>query len=268
MFSLTLSGLGFIVTQEVQVGEMPWVHYLFTKNPLGGLFGRKSPFRAFAIRTVRDRLAEEKTPETEPTDLLYSFMAQKSKNPNIMTDNFLTVMATTNVVAGALSPSAIFRDIFRFLADNPADQDRLRREIRGLVQDLTSFPVSLASTDQMPYLQAVVHEGIRIHRSIITPLERVVSSAGLDLPSGPHLPPGTLVGAKPALSNRRTDYFGPDADDFNPRRWLRGGDETEDDFAERKRRMDHADLSFGTGSRSCLGKNIAAQGCGQSGWKV
>jgi cytochrome P450 len=53
------------------------------------------------------------------------------------------------------------------------------------------------------------------------------------------------------------DVYGADALEFRPERWLKGEGEDEDEYAERLRRMNKADLTWGHGDRACMGKNIA-----------
>jgi cytochrome P450 len=76
------------------------------------------------------------------------------------------------------------------------------------------------------------------------------------LPGGVRLPPGTYVGINPAAMNRRVEIFGERPEEFEPLRWPKGVGESEEEFVERRARMDRATLTFGQGSRSCLGKNI------------
>lgn len=86
------------------------------------------------------------------------------------------------------------------------------------------------------------------------PLERVVPKDGLVLQheDGTHtyFPPGTILGINPWVFHRCPHVFGPDAERWNPSRWL-GEKEKE------TKSMEHSILSFGAGKRSCLGKNIA-----------
>ena len=78
----------------------------------------------------------------------------------------------------------------------------------------------------------------------------------MELPSGHNLPAGIRVGINAAAMNRREDIFGAETDTFDPLRWLPKEAESQDEFLERKLRMDRANLTFGQGSRSCIGKNI------------
>ena len=86
--------------------------------------------------------------------------------------------------------------------------------------------------------------------------ERIVPSTGLTLSSGVTLPPGTIVGINPWVLHRDTSIFGADADAFRPERWLRGEDEGKEEFEVRLKAMKDADLTFGMGNRTCLGRPL------------
>lgn len=71
------------------------------------------------------------------------------------------------------------------------------------------------------------------------------------------LPAGTIIGMNPWLIHRNTAIFGPDPDDFVPERWLQGPQEATSEFEARIKTMRDADMSFGNGNRTCLGKPLA-----------
>lgn len=50
--------------------------------------------------------------------------------------------------------------------------------------------------------------------------------------------------------------FGDSVDQYIPERWLQQPSEDNSAFEERLRLMKPADMTFGFGSRTCLGKNI------------
>ncbi|GJN75823.1 hypothetical protein PLICBS_009929 [Purpureocillium lilacinum] len=68
--------------------------------------------------------------------------------------------------------------------------------------------------------------------------------------------PGTIVGINPAVIHHDKSVFGEDAAEFNPERWL-----TSDD--ERIKYMDRHLMTFGYGSRTCIGKNISIMEMGK-----
>lgn len=88
-------------------------------------------------------------------------------------------------------------------------------------------------------------------------LERVVPETGLTLPDGRVLAPGTKVGVNPWVTARNRDVYGEDADVFRPERWLRGGKEGEGEFEARLKAMKDTDMTFGSGKRVCVGKDVA-----------
>jgi cytochrome P450 len=67
-------------------------------------------------------------------------------------------------------------------------------------------------------------EAMRCCPGVSFPLERIVPAGGAQL-CGVHIQEGTVVGVNPAVIHRDRSIFGPDADAFNPERWL--GSDTE-----------------------------------------
>lgn len=133
-------------------------------------------------------------------------------------------------------------------------QARLQEEIDNAK---VAFPVSWKDAQSLVYLDAIFKEALRVHPPTSILLERVVSPAGLTLPDGRSLKPGTIVGMNGWTINQNEEVFGKDAQTFNPDRWLKSDEESHGDFQARVKRMRQADISFGYGMRSCMGKSIA-----------
>jgi cytochrome P450 len=98
---------------------------------------------------------------------------------------------------------------------------------------------------------------MRFHPGVAMALERYVPEEGLKLPDGSFVPPKTSVGINPYVVNRNKDVFGHDADTFRPERWLQAAGESDDAFQERIKLYHNTDLTFGAGSRICLGRHLA-----------
>jgi cytochrome P450 len=79
---------------------------------------------------------------------------------------------------------------------------------------------------------------------------------GLVLPDGSVVPPGTSVGMNPYVTGRNKAVWGPNADEFCPDRWLRRPEESQEAYTKRMKAMNSADLTFGAGSRVCLGRHF------------
>ncbi|ROT35954.1 cytochrome P450 3A13 [Sodiomyces alkalinus F11] len=121
-------------------------------------------------------------------------------------------------------------------------QEELQRELRAqcVADDAhTGF-------DNLPFLDAVVQEGLRCFPPIPMSLPRRVPADGRTI-DGYDIPGSTVVSCQPFSVHRVHDVF-PDPDTFNPERWC----EAEGD-AERKRVM----FAFSNGGRGCVGKHLA-----------
>lgn len=120
------------------------------------------------------------------------------------------------------------------------------------------IPPAYKDVRAIPYVDAVVREALRVLPGVAMSMERYVPEGGHTLPNGDFLPGGTIIGVSPYITNRNRTVFGEDADKFRPERWLRdeAGGETEEAFQDRLTMMNKADLSFGGGSRGCIGKNL------------
>lgn len=139
-------------------------------------------------------------------------------------------------------------------------------EQRGVFADATPGVVSWAEAQQLPYLDAVVKEAFRVHPAAGLPLERVVPAGGAAI-AGHFIPGGTIVGVSAWVLHQNPIIFGADAAYFRPERWLSssgsGADsesESESESkgeAERIAAMNAAMFHFGSGSRTCIGKNIS-----------
>lgn len=234
---------------------MPSLHGIFANNPIFKILPHQTfDFVKFARERVDERLAKYDPSSTGRPDLLSHFIEARKAYPDVVTDHQVFVYGLTNVVAGSLSTSHVLDELIKYLTMHPEAQKRISDEVR-LIEGDGSFPVSFDQSKKAPYLEAVILEGFRIHSVANLSSEREIGAQGLQLQNGIYFPPGTYVGINPAAMNRRADVFGAHPDVFDPMRWLQR-DESQEEFIERRNRMDRATLTFGQGSRSCLGKNI------------
>lgn len=100
-----------------------------------------------------------------------------------------------------------------------------------------------APFDQLPYLDAVVKEGLRCFPPIPMSFPRYVPAGGRTL-AGYFIPEKTIVSCQPFTLHKDETIF-PEPLEFKPERWL----EPEGD-SERNRMF----FAFSQGSRGCLGK--------------
>lgn len=143
------------------------------------------------------------------------------------------------------------------LLTNPSAYLTLQREIDDAIRtgQLSGAPVVVAesSARALPYLQAVIKEGLRFYPPVMGLGSKQVPAEG-DVIHGHFVPAGTQIGMNFFGLMRSRDIWGADADSFRPERWL----EAERDQPATARRMAAVvDLDFGSGKYQCLGRAIA-----------
>jgi cytochrome P450 len=153
--------------------------------------------------------------------------------------------------AGADTTAIAINSILYHLMRNPAVYEKLTAEIDAAVANGTlSMPVAYAEAVKLPYLKACINEGMRLHPSVGLTMPRLIPAGGATI-SGFYFPEGYRVGVNGAVVQYDKDVFGPDADNFNPDRWIEGD----------AVRMDKTMIQFGAGPRTCIGKNVSAGLC-------
>lgn len=157
-------------------------------------------------------------------------------------------------MAGSDTTATAVRSTLLCLLGNPAALAALRRELdAGVAAGRVSAPVTDAEARRLPYLQAVIREGIRLFPPATGLLAKQVPAGG-DVLLGYRVPAGVQVGHNICALARSSALFSPDAEAFRPERWL------EADAADAARFRDMVaavELVFGHGKFQCLGRTIA-----------
>ncbi len=113
-----------------------------------------------------------------------------------------------------------------------------------MMPEPTSRP-SLVELEQLPYLTAVLHEGLRIGDMIAHRLMRSFPDKSLRY-GDQVIPPRTKICMTPLLMHRNETMF-PDPATFRPERWL---------GPDGKKLLRYL-VPFNRGTRGCLGLNLA-----------
>lgn len=139
-----------------------------------------------------------------------------------------------------------------YLLTTPSALHKLRAEMdQGIKDGRISSPVTNAEAKELPYLQAVIKEGLRMHPPFIGLLAKEVPPQG-EVIKGRFVPGGTKIGHSIWHAQRSEKVYGSDAEVFRPERWLEVVDEKAARLME-----DTVQLCFGYGRWGCLGKGIA-----------
>ena len=149
------------------------------------------------------------------------------------------------IFAGADSTAVMLTTILFHLVRSESARARLSRELRS----------NKHQDNELPYLRAVVKEGLRLGMANPTRLTRVVPASGPGLRVGDILiPSGSIVGCAAYNLHHDPEIF-PDPFSFRPERWLMDGA----DGGLRQPGMERSLIPFGVGSRACIGRNLAMQ---------
>ncbi|OQE15890.1 hypothetical protein PENSTE_c026G05329 [Penicillium steckii] len=242
------------------VGQMPILDHLLDKNPIYRLgppsFGT---ITNISIQHLMDRLQgnDAKIHDPSKPDFLDRFIEAKEKFPDVVDDMQIISYLMINMIAGADTTGITLNAALYFSLKHPYVWERLRSEIPAHGFESEPQVIAFKDTREFPYLNAVVREAMRCHPGAAMCLERYVPEGGLNLPDGRHIPERCIVGMNPYIVGRNESVWGKDAETFRPERWLRDEVlETEEEFQQRLRLMNNSDLTFGGGSRMCIGKHL------------
>ncbi|KAL2174611.1 cytochrome P450 [Thermothelomyces heterothallicus CBS 202.75] len=237
------------------VGVYPWLHPILfgVRNWLAGSRGKG---RQYIISFTKECMAahqekpsgqpvaeknnnssedqrqqQQQQQQQQPTtlDFLSKFLQKHTETPSAFTRYHVLAGCVSNMMAGSDTTSISLGAILYHALRNPAVIRRLREEVDQLCprdhdENAASPRVTFAQSQDMPYLQAVIKEALRVHPATGLPLERVVPEEGLTF-NGIFFPAGTIVGINSWVEHSNKEIFGDDADVFNPDRWLHGDKE-------------------------------------------
>lgn len=210
------------------VGQAPYLHTLLFGNEIGFRLGQLIPqvrimnssryIVSFAARQLA-RYEKQEFNTLPLKDMLDRFKRFKDEE-QVMDDATMLSHATSNIFAGSDTTAASLRAIFYNLCRHKPAHDKLLSEIDAADREgRLSDPLTFAEAQNLPYLQAVIKEALRIHPAVGLLLERLVPKGGAEI-GGVHLPEGTIVGMNPWVSARDEATYGEDAYEFRPERWL------------------------------------------------
>ncbi|KAK0202468.1 cytochrome P450 monooxygenase [Desarmillaria ectypa] len=225
----------------VTMGALPlWWRPLLKRTPLFWKAGQDfDAIVGMAIMAVSKRLQAP----MDRNDLLGKLLSGKDENGNPMSEEELTAEALSLLIAGSDTTANSTCAIVYYLAHAPSVQEKLHRE---LDEHLDSDVATAEQVKNLPYLQAVINEGLRLHCTLAMGLPRVAPEGGLTI-SGNHFPGGTIISVPSYTIHRDPVVFGEDVEEFRPERWF------ECDSAE----VSKAFSPFSVGPRACIGRNLA-----------
>ncbi|KAL8858235.1 MAG: hypothetical protein Q9178_005247 [Gyalolechia marmorata] len=147
--------------------------------------------------------------------------------------------------AGTLTTAHVLQSTSYHLLTNPPILHKLTHELHAAAAE-HSCPIPLHILEHLPYLNAVIAEGLRISNAVMHRLQRVHPDTPLHYRDWT-IPPGIPVGMSPPLIQYNETLF-PNPHTFDPERWM--------PFEETKTLQAYI-FVFGKGSRICAGRELA-----------
>lgn len=156
--------------------------------------------------------------------------------------------AHTLTSAGSMTTANTLDTTFYHLLSNPKTHlARLRRELDEAIPDSSTIP-AVSDLEKLPFLTAVIHEGLRLSKGVPHRLARVSPDESYRY-GDVVIPRGVPVGMTSITLLEDAEIF-PDPHVFRPERWMPLD-------APEVRRRRKALVVFGGGTRMCLGLNLA-----------
>ena len=230
--------------QKVALATPPWMApYLST--PLGYVTGLQMEC-VRQIEGVKDNMRNHK--ELGRQTIFTTLLTEENQPEGyrvpttweLKDEAYSVLVAAADTTGNAMTVAAFNvlynQDIYRKLA----------AELQEAFPDPTS-ELPFVVLEKLPYLTAVIKEGLRLSFGVIGRLPRVVPSPGATF-HGHFLPAGTVVSMSCWMMHRDESVY-PDPMRFDPERWLQGPEEF--------RRLEKNIVSFGKGSRQCVGMPLA-----------
>ncbi|GAD97031.1 putative P450 monooxygenase [Paecilomyces variotii No. 5] len=240
------------------IGQVPSLHPWLLGNPLVARIATVIPgiARLASARYLSSfsKKQLDRYRSADPSSFKYRDMLARFKrtvNDNVvMTDSELLSHATGNILAGSDTTAISLRSLFYYLNKHPRCMKKVVEEIDEADSkgELSPF-VTFAEGNRLKYFQACMKEALRMHPAVGLLLERVVPEGGANF-GNVYLPAGTVVGMNPWVLGYDKKVYGEDVDVYRPERWLEADRET-------YKLMDRNYFAFGSGARTCLGKNVS-----------
>lgn len=204
--------------------------------------------RNVARQMIRQKKAKMEDPDAETgVDIVSVAMKSGTFDEENLVDQLMTFLGAGHETTATAMQWAVYA-----LCKNPEIQTRLREEIRANLPSISAEspePIDAAAIDNLQYLHAVCNEVLRHHPSVPTTVRIAVNDTTL---VGKPIPKDTFVVISPEILNHLEELWGPDADKFNPDRFMGPGKANTGGATS-----NYAFLTFLHGPRSCIGQGFA-----------
>ncbi|KAF9578855.1 hypothetical protein BGW38_005146 [Lunasporangiospora selenospora] len=208
----------------------------------------------FVLKIINNAIARKEAKEKSgevPSDdekgihhdnLLDHFLHYQTENG--FSKTYLRDMLLNFMIAGRDTTASLLTWTVWYLVEHPEVAEKVYNEILSVLGS-TSIP-TYDDIKKLKYQKQVINEVLRLRPPVPFNMRQSVEEDVL--PNGYYIPPHTIVSYSAYVTHRMTEYWGEDADKFDPDRW---GPERVGSIKP------FMFVPFHAGPRICLGQNLA-----------
>lgn len=199
------------------------------------------------IELGRKQIAETPSLASQPANFLQALLVAEGEDGTLFTEQEIFANIFTMLLAGEDTTATSLTWMLYFMAGHPSVQSRMQEEVDAVLGTTTGL-TDLNQLRALPYTTAVAHEAMRlkpIAPALFVDSVKEMKVAGLQIPPQT---PFFLLTRYPNIDPARF----PEPLAFRPERWLGS--------TERSMTRQHPGyVPFGSGPRTCPGRNLALQ---------
>lgn len=200
-------------------------------------FGKAMKSREQLLQDIEEIIVNRQEEKEKKSDALTILLSAKDEDGNNLSLAELKDQILNLLFAGHSTLASALSSFCLLMAQHPEVLAKLRQE-----QEQIKEPISMETRPQMPYLDQVIKEVLRLIPPVGGGFRRIIQDFELN---GYYFPQGWSVIYEIAETHQDQKVW-PEPEDFNP-----------DRFAEGIKPKPFTHIPFGGGMRECLGKELA-----------
>ncbi|KAI5359317.1 putative cytochrome P450 [Septoria linicola] len=198
----------------------------------------------------RDQLlAEKSTADQNGRYVFIDELVRQTTDPVRIRSELLNIL-----LAGRDTTASLLSNAWFFLGKRPDIWEKLQADVAQLKGARPTFE----QLKELKYLKALLNESLRLHPVVPMNSREALEDTTLPVGGGPDgrapvfIPRGEIMAWNVYAMHRRKDYYGEDAEEFKPERWL-----DDPETGKKGLRPGWEYLPFNGGARICLGQQFA-----------
>ncbi|GLB37110.1 putative cytochrome p450 [Lyophyllum shimeji] len=237
------------------MAHLPWLSQLAVEIPFANRNIKR--FREFSRQRAMKRYKEG----SASRDIFYHLIDEGGLEAARPAIEQVANDASLVIVAGSDTISPTLASLFYLIISNPVTYSRLQGEVDDRRVDIND----VAALAQLPYLNAVINETMRVIPPVLSGSTRspLIGSGGCAVGSH-YIPEGTTAVVHTYTLHRDARNFSPFPESFIPERWLTADRQValEPEVFKARGHVVHnlaAFIPFSYGPADCIGKRLAMQ---------